>query len=61
MKNNTWPELLNANIANLSIGQGDTQVTPLQSEAMSIVATAAPLPDAIVQRCNQSMRDRYGL
>src|SRR5207237_1612407 len=32
-------KLLNCDIANLSIGQGDTQVTPLQmAQAMSIVA-----------------------
>src|SRR5213082_2605205 len=39
MKTTHGRKLLNGDIANLSIGQGDTQVTPLQmAQAMSIVA-----------------------
>jgi penicillin-binding protein 2 len=39
MKATHGRKLLNGDIANLSIGQGDTQVTPLQmAQAMSIVA-----------------------
>src|SRR3979409_726497 len=37
-------KLLNGDIANLSIGQGDTQVTPLQmAQAMAIIANGGTL------------------
>ena len=56
MKATHGRKLLNGDIANLSIGQGDTQVTPLQmAQAMSVVANGGTLYQARLVRQVQSL------
>jgi len=56
MKATHGRRLLNGDIANLSIGQGDTQVTPLQmAQAMAVVANGGTLYQARLVRQVQSL------
>src|SRR6266853_1178660 len=56
MKATHGRKLLNGDIANLSIGQGDTQVTPLQmAQAMSVMANGGTLYQARLVRQVQSV------
>jgi penicillin-binding protein 2 len=56
MKATHGRKLLNGDIANLSIGQGDTQVTPLQmAQAMAIVANGGTLFQARLVRQVQTI------
>src|SRR5207253_10674958 len=56
MKATHGGKLLNGDIANLSIGQGDTQVTPLQmAQAMAIVANGGRVYQTRLVRQVQSL------
>src|SRR5207237_4409155 len=56
MKATHGRKLLNGDIANLSIGQGDTQVTPLQmAQAMAIVANGGTFYQARLVQQVQSI------
>jgi penicillin-binding protein 2 len=59
MKATHGRRLLNGDIANLSIGQGDTQVTPLQmAQAMAIVANGGTLYQARLVQQVQTLGDQ---
>ena len=59
MKATHGRRLLNGDIANLSIGQGDTQVTPLQmAQAMAIVANGGTLYQARLVQQVQTLDDQ---
>lgn len=59
MKATHGRKLLNGDIANLSIGQGDTQVTPLQmAQAMAIVANGGRFYQTRLVRQVQSLDDQ---
>jgi penicillin-binding protein 2 len=56
MKATHGRKLLNGDIANLSIGQGDTQVTPLQmAQAMAVIANGGTLHQARLVQQVQSL------
>jgi penicillin-binding protein 2 len=56
MKATHGRKLLNGDIANLSIGQGDTQVTPLQmAQAMAVIANGSTLYQARLVQQVQSL------
>ena len=59
MKATHGRKLLNGDIANLSIGQGDTQVTPLQmAQAMAIVANGGTFYQARLVQQVQTLDDK---
>src|SRR6266702_1450252 len=59
MKTTHGRRLLNGDIANLSIGQGDTQVTPLQmAQAMAIVANGGTFYQARLVQQVQTLDDK---
>ena len=56
MKATHGRKILNGDIANLSIGQGDTQVTPLQmAQAMAIIANGGKFYQTRLVRQVQSV------
>ena len=58
MKATHGRKLLNGDVANLSIGQGDTQVTPLQmAQAMAVIANGGTLYQARLVRQVQSVEN----